>query len=326
MGLYQHTIKKEVSCCGVGLHSGKLVNLSIKPAETNSGIRFVRNDLEIPVSIPAFMSGVSDTTLATTIANEDVAVSTTEHLLAALYGLGVDNAIVELDGPEIPIMDGSAGPFVHILKKSGRRRQKAKKWMIKITKEIAYNENGKSICVLPHDNLKVTCEINFDHDLIQQQTYSVDISSRKFVNEVASARTFGFLDEVERLRENGFALGGSLDNAVVMDKFGVLNEGGLRFTDEFARHKILDLLGDLALLGFPLLGHVIATKSGHSQHLGLMREIAAHPECWEYVEFGKDGESRVLNQVAATTRAASDKILPYLVPPSVAFAGESCSA
>lgn len=325
MERYQYTIKKTVSCCGIGLHTGKPVNMVIKPAEANSGIRFVRTDLGRPISIPAFMSGVADTTLATTIANDDIAVSTTEHLLAALYGLGIDNAVVELDWSEVPIMDGSAGPFVHILKKSGRCRQKAKKWMIKITKEIAYNENGKSIRVLPHDSLKLTCKINFNHASIRQQSYSLTVSAKKFVNEVASARTFGFLNEVEKLRENGLALGGSLDNAVVMDQFGVLNEDGLRFADEFARHKVLDLLGDLALLGFPLLGHVIANKSGHGQHLGLMQKIAAHPECWEYVELGKDGESRVLNQVAATTKAAGDKILPYLVPPSVAFAGESCS-
>lgn len=324
MNSSQYTIKNSVSFRGIGLHSGQQATLVIKPAEANSGIQFVRTDLEPQVTIPAFMGNVTDTRLATTLSLNDVEVVTTEHLLAALYGLGIDNALIELDGPEVPIMDGSAYPFASTLKKRGRRRQPAKKWMIKIIREVAFNENGKSIKVLPYDGLRITCKIDFTHDLISTQSCSLNISPDKFENEIASARTFGFLSEIEKLRENGLALGGSLDNAVVIDQSRILNEGGLRFTDEFVRHKTLDLLGDLALLGFPLLGHVVAYKSGHGQHLGLMQAIAAHPECWQYREMGMNGKSRVLAKVTATTRAAGDKILPYLMPPSMVFAEESC--
>ncbi len=326
MNSFQHTIKKQVSFCGIGLHSGRPVNMTILPAGRNCGIRFVRTDLEEVMTIPAFMNRVVDTTLATTIGKQNAVISTTEHLLAALYGLGIDNAVIEIDGPEVPIMDGSAGPFVHILKKIGRRRQKAARRMIKITKKIAYQAEGKSIKVVPHEGLKITCEIDFDHELIRKQSYSVELEPDTFAKEIATARTFGFMEEVERLRENGLALGGSLDNAIVVDQFGVLNKGGLRFSDEFARHKVLDLIGDLALLGFPLLGHIIAHKSGHGQHLQLMHAIAANPDCWEYVEIGRQGESKVLARVTTTTKAAGNKILPFLIPSSSVLAGGPCSA
>lgn len=325
MDVYQHTVRNEVTFRGVGLHSGKSVKLAIKPAEANSGIHFVRTDMDRKRVIPAFMNRVVDTRMATTLAHDDIVISTTEHLLGALYGLGIDNARIELDGPEVPIMDGSAAPFVRILKRVGRKRQSAKRWMIKITKEVVHEEDGKTIRVLPFDGFKVSCMIDFDHDLIRRQSYSLLVSSKKFEDEIASARTFGFVEEVEKLRQNGLALGGSLQNAVVVDRLGVVNEEGLRFSDEFARHKVLDLIGDIALLGFPLLGHVVAHKSGHGQHLALMKAISAHPECWKYVEISKNGERKVLKQVAVKTREAGNKILPFLVPPSIAFAGETCS-
>ena len=187
---------------------------------------------------------------------------------------------------------------------------------IRITREIVYREGDKEVRVLPYDGLKLTCNIEFDHKLIRNQSYTVELSPEKFAEEIASARTFGFMDQVEMLRQNGYALGGSLENAVVIDEDGVVNEDGLRFSDEFVRHKILDLVGDLALLGCPLLGHVIATKSGHSQHLELMKKIAASPDCWQIVELAPDGESDFLEKLVSTTMSAGSRILPFLVPPA----------
>jgi UDP-3-O-[3-hydroxymyristoyl] N-acetylglucosamine deacetylase len=290
------------------------VELTISPARANSGIRFKLKGND--ASIPAYMNRVVDTQLATTIADKDLLFSTTEHLLGALSGLGIDNALVELDASELPIMDGSAGPFVHILKKISRKEQKSSRRILKITEEIVYREGDKEIRILPNDGLKLTCNIDFEHDLIQSQTYTVDLSPETFINEIASARTFGFMEQVEKLQENGYALGGSLDNAVVIDRDGVINAEGLRFTDEFVRHKILDLIGDLALLGCPLFGHVIATKSGHGQHLGLMKEIAAHPEKWQIVELQKNGESGILEKLVNTTKSAGNKLLPFLIAPT----------
>lgn len=327
MDSFQHTIKRPVSFGGIGLHSGKQVTLSILPGEVNSGVRFVRSDLNQNEPTPAFMDRIVDTRLATTLATDDNGlISTTEHVLGALFGLGIDNAIIELDGPEVPIMDGSAGPFVHILKKVGRRRQNACKWMLKITREISYQDGDTFVKILPHNGFKVTCEIDFAHDLIRKQSYSCEVSPKRFAQELAAARTFGFLDQVEKLRQNGLALGGSLDNAIVIDDNGVVNAEGLRYVDEFARHKALDLIGDLALLGFPLLGHVVARKSGHSHHYALMKQLAAQPERWDLVAYEKEGEDRVLKKVANTTKEAGDMLLSYLLPPSVALAGEPCMA
>lgn len=327
MDMYQHTIAKKIRVGGIGLHSGRPVSLTIKPAKANSGIRFVRADLEKKAIIPAVMGRIVDTNLATTIASDEAAVSTTEHLMAALFGLGIDNALIELDGSEVPIMDGSAGPFVHVLKKVRRRRQKSSRKMIKITREIVCRDGDRVVRILPCKGFKVTCEIDFAHDSIGRQDYTINISAKRFVDEIASARTFGFMDDVERLQENGLALGGSLDNAVVMDEAGVVNKGGLRFSDEFVRHKVLDLVGDLALLGCPVLGHVVASKSGHAQHFGLMREIVAHPECWEFVKFEKQGAKRTIKRVVTTTKTAGNKLLPFLVPPaSQPLAGDSCPA
>ncbi|MDH5298300.1 MAG: UDP-3-O-acyl-N-acetylglucosamine deacetylase [Desulfobulbaceae bacterium] len=323
---FQHTIRKNISIAGIGLHSGMPVNLTIKPAPVDTGIRFVRLDLGKESSVPAFMNRVVDTSLATTIAEDETAVSTTEHLLGALAGLGIDNAIVELDGSEVPIMDGSAGPFVHLLRKVQRRQQKAPKRVLKIVKEIVCVDGDKSIRVLPHDGLRITCEIDFAHDLIGKQSYTIDLTPDRFVKEIASARTFGFMEEVAKLKEHGYALGGSLDNAVVVDRLGVLNKEGLRFADEFVRHKVLDLIGDLALLGCPLLGHVIASKSGHAQHLRLMQAIASHADSWQFVRLEQKDDDTVLERVITTTRAAGSKILPFLVPPSTTLAGGSCAA
>ncbi|MDH3394284.1 MAG: UDP-3-O-acyl-N-acetylglucosamine deacetylase [Desulfobulbaceae bacterium] len=326
MELFQYTIKKKISLAGIGLHTGEPVNLTIKPAAVDTGIRFVRLDLGQESSVPAFMNRVVDTSLATTIAEDETAVSTTEHLLGALAGLGVDNAVIELDGAEVPIMDGSAGPFVHLLEKVERRRQKAAKKVLKIVKEIVCSDGDKLIRVLPYDGLKVTCEIDFAHEMIGKQTYTIDVNPQRFAKEIASARTFGFMDEVKKLKEHGYALGGSLDNAVVVDQLGVLNKDGLRFADEFVRHKVLDLIGDLALLGCPMMGHVIASKSGHEQHLRMMQAIANNPDCWQFVRLEQADDDTVLERVITTTKAAGNKILPFLAPPATPFVGGHCAA
>lgn len=317
MDKWQHTIKKAVSFAGIGLHSGKPVKLVVKPAEANTGIRFVRTDLAGAVVVPAILSRVSSTVLATTLAKDGVEISTTEHLLAALSGIGIDNAIIEIDNSEVPIMDGSASPFVHVLRKAGRQRQKAKRLMLKIIRPLEVRNGDSVIRIEPYDGFRVSGEIDFDHHLVRKQTFSVEVDSQTFVKEVSSARTFGFLHELEYLRNNGKALGATLDNAIAIDRNEILTSGGLRFSNEFVRHKILDLIGDLALLGFPLLGHVKATRSGHAHHLELMKEIVDHPECWQLVKITGSGDDNVLEKVVMTTMAAGNKILPFLVPPQV---------
>ncbi|OGQ95188.1 MAG: UDP-3-O-[3-hydroxymyristoyl] N-acetylglucosamine deacetylase [Deltaproteobacteria bacterium RIFOXYD12_FULL_57_12] len=318
MNAYQHTIKNSVSFSGVGLHSGRPVTLAVKPAPANSGIRFNRSDLTEAAFIPAFMDRVVDTRLAITIAEGNASVATTEHLLAALTGVGIDNAIVELNSDEVPIMDGSADPFVDLFRKVGLQQQKSPKKVIKITRSLVFQEGDRCIRVEPYNGFKITATIDFTHPLIRQQIYTYELTPQSFMKEIARARTFGFAHEVEMLRKNGLALGGSLDNAVVVDQTGVMNKEGLRFENEFVRHKILDLIGDLTLLGCPLLGHVIAYKSGHSQHLALMQEIATNQDAWEFVELKQNGKHSVMEKMVTSTMAASTKILPFLMPPTPA--------
>lgn len=312
--MWQHTVKKNISFAGVGLHSGKVTHLTVKAAPINSGIRFVRTDQSDTPLVPASMCKVHDTQLATTLAEGDTLVGTTEHLLSALAGLGIDNAMIELDGDEVPIMDGSAAPFVLLLKKN-KYRQKARRLMMKITKEILYSQGDIEVRVRPHNGFKVTCKIDFDHPVIQDQSYTLEVEPATYMKEISSARTFGFLEQVEFLRANGKALGGSLDNAVVIDQDGVVNAEGLRFGDEFARHKVLDLIGDLALLGCPILGHVQTNKAGHTQHVAFMEALAAQPECWQLIDRTPDGKESVLDKVKYATCAAGKKVLPFLVPP-----------
>ncbi len=319
----QHTLKESISLSGIGLHSGCKVKLNIKPARANNGIRFKL--IGRRQSIPALVDRVIDTSLATTIADKDMVFSTTEHILGALSGLGIDNATIELDAPEVPIMDGSAEEFVKHLQSANRKTQQSKRLFLKIIKEITYEEGNKKIRILPHNGLRLSCRIDFAHGLIQNQSYSIDISPKSFSAEIASARTFGFLNQVKQLQANGYALGGSLDNAVVVDEKGVMNEEGLRFKDEFVRHKILDLLGDLSLLGYPLLGHVIAERSGHSQHFGLMKELAAHPECWQIVELNKTNENGgMLERIVSSTKNAGIRLRPFWSRPVSSAA--SCPA
>ncbi len=313
---HQHTLKKAVSCYGVGLHSGIPVNLTIRPASENSGIRFFRTDLDDKKGIPAHMDKVVDTRLATTIAENEMYISTTEHIMAALQGFGVDNANIELDGAEVPIMDGSAGPFMLLLKKAGLKKQKATRKVLRITKEIVFTSGGTKIKVLPYKGFKVSGEIHFEDSLINTQSYTLDLTAEKFAKEISQARTFGYVEQVEELWANGLAQGGNLDNVIAIhwDRNTILNEGGLRFADEFIRHKVLDLIGDLALLGCPILGHVIASRCGHTQHLAFMKALVQATDCWEIVELEKDGDHSVFHQVASTTKAMSKQIIPLLVP------------
>jgi len=284
---HQRTPRRAVHCQGVGLHSGQSVHMTIKPAPAGSGIRFIRTDLG-GQSVVAHMDKVISTTLATTLGEgaSPCTVSTTEHVLAALRGCGIDNADIELDGPEVPIMDGSAAPFCALLRAAGSRRQNEPRIALRITKPIYYEDGEKRISVLPFAGFAVCEEIIFDDDIIQRQFCSTVLRGDHFLTDIAPARTFGRVEDVEYLWEQGLALGGTLDNVVTIhwNRKSVLNEGGLRFANEFVRHKVLDLIGDLSLMGFPLLGCVHAFKVGHTQHFGLMKKIAASPDSWELVQ------------------------------------------
>lgn len=324
---HQYTLQKAVSCCGVGLHTGRTVNLSLKPAPVNTGIRFRRADLAGKPSIAAQVDRVVDTTLATTLGHEGHRVSTTEHLLAALRGLGIDNAEIELDSHEVPIMDGSAGPFVHLLKRAGRQQQRALRKILRIIRPVSFTLGEKSIRIEPYDGFKVTGRIQFDDALIREQNYSVEVTRERFSKEIATARTFGFVEQVEYLWQNGLALGGNLGNVIAIhwDRRSILNEDGLRFDDEFIRHKVLDIIGDLALLGGPVLGHVIADRSGHGLHHGLMQAILTNTDCWEYVRFQKKGDS-LFREVIESTKAAGSRLAPIFVPGGATSPRPACVA
>jgi len=282
----QRTLKSEIGCTGIGLHSGEKVNIHIRPAPCDTGIRFVRTDLAGHPMIEARFDNVSDTTLATTIGLNGCRITTIEHLMAAFYGLGVDNAVVELQGSEVPIMDGSSAPFVFLLKSAGIKEQSAPKKFIVVKKALKLDDGNRSICVYPSNELKITYMIDFQHPLLRNQEYVLRFSGGDFVREISRARTFGFLRDVETLKANGLAKGGSLDNAVVIDDFRIINEDGLRFKDEFVRHKILDFIGDLSLIQFPIIGHFVVTKSGHflnQQMLGMLMKSKKH---WKIFSFG----------------------------------------
>lgn len=312
---HQFTIKRAVSCCGVGLHTGRTVNLTINPAPANTGIQFVRSDIVGRPIIPARVERVVDTRLATTIGDGQNMISTTEHLMAALRASGVDNAVIDLDSHETPIMDGSAGPFIRLLKTAGLQRQQALRKILRITRPLHFVDGDKSIRIEPHDGFKVSGRIHFDDALIKEQRYSVEVTPERFSKEIAFARTFGFVEQVEQLWQNGLALGGTLDNVIAIhwNRRSILNEDGLRFDDEFIRHKVLDVIGDMALLGSPVFGHVIADRSGHSLHLGLMKAIIDNPHCWEYVTYHKKGES-LLRQVVQSAQSSGHHFAPFFAP------------
>jgi UDP-3-O-[3-hydroxymyristoyl] N-acetylglucosamine deacetylase len=274
-----------VSCTGIGLHTGEKVKLSVKPAPSDSGIRFVRRDLEKQPGVKVHFDNVFDTTLATTIGTNGCKISTVEHLMAAFFGLGISNAVVELDGPEVPIMDGSAAPFVFLIKSGGIREQETPKPFIVIKKPFKVDDGNRSVCIYPSKELKITYMIDFRHPLLRNQKYEMAFSGNHFVREISMARTFGFLRDVQTLKENGFAKGGSLDNAVVIDDFRILNEDGLRFEDEFVRHKILDFIGDIAIVGCPIIGHFVVEKSGHFLNQYMLKKLMKSKKHWKMLSF-----------------------------------------
>jgi UDP-3-O-[3-hydroxymyristoyl] N-acetylglucosamine deacetylase len=283
----QRTLRRPVSCSGIGLHSGNKVTLSLKPAPADYGIRFQRSDLG-GLEIPATVTHLGGIQLATGLTREAVSVETVEHLLAALTALGIDNVIVELNTPEVPIMDGSAAPFVYlIVNEAGVKRLTSPKKFLKVLRPISLSQGDKRIALYPSDHFKVTYSISFDHPLIRHQSRTMKITDETFVEEIAPARTFGFLKEVEMLRQRGLALGGSLDNAIVLGETGVLNNA-LRFEDEFVRHKILDVIGDLSLVGYPVIGHLVAHRGGHALHTAFAARILEEVDAWKIVEASAD--------------------------------------
>lgn len=283
----QRTLKNVIRATGVGLHTGDKVHLTLRPAAPDTGIVFRRVDLEPPAEIRACPHNVGDTRLSTTLVNGDVRVSTVEHLLAAFAGLGIDNAYVDLSAPEVPIMDGSAGPFVFLIQSAGIEEQGRPKRFIRIKRPVEVRDGDKLARFEPYDGFKVEFSIDFDHPAFNDRAKRarVDFSTASFVKEVSRARTFGFLREIEQLRQQNLALGGSLDNAVVVDEYRVLNEEGLRYEDEFVKHKILDAIGDLYLLGHTLIGAFRGHKSGHALNNQLLRALVADREAWEEMVF-----------------------------------------
>jgi len=278
----QRTLRRPISCAGIGLHSGKKVTLSLKPAPSDFGIRFRRADLG-GLEVPANVGHVGGINHATGLTRDAVNVDTVEHLLAALVSLGVDNVIVELNSPEVPIMDGSAAPFIYLIHEAGIKRLPAARRYMKILQPLSLTRGDKRIAVYPSDHFKVTYSIAFDHPLLRHQSRTIRLSEEAFTDEIAPARTFGFLKEVEWMRQHGLALGGSLENAIVIGDTGVLNNS-LRFDDEFVRHKILDVIGDMALVGHPLIGHLVAHRGGHALHTEFAAMVLQETDAWTLVE------------------------------------------
>ncbi len=295
----QRTLRNSIRATGVGLHTGKKVFLTLRPAPVNTGIIFRRTDLDPVVEIPARAENVSDTQLSTTLSQGDVKISTVEHLLSAMAGMGIDNAYIDMSAAEVPIMDGSAGPFVFLIQSAGIEEQNAPKEFIRIKREVTVRDGDKSATFTPRKGFKVSFTIDFDHPAFKGRSAcaEVDFGSTSFVREVSRARTFGFMSEFEYLRSQGLALGGSMDNAIVIDDYRVLNEDGLRYEDEFVRHKVLDAIGDLYLLGKSLIGEFKAFKSGHALNNMLIRELLARPDAWELVTFD-DSEVAPISYIA----------------------------
>jgi len=297
--LKQRTLKDSIRATGIGLHSGAKVYMTLRPAPANTGIVFRRLDLPEPVDVPATALNVSETNLGTTLGEGEAKVATVEHLLSALAGLGIDNLCIDLTAAEVPIMDGSAAPFVFLLQSAGIEELPAPKRFIRILDRIEVSEGDKWARFDPYDGYRVNFEIDFDHPVLQKhrQRASLDFSTTSFLKEISRARTFGFLKDVEYLRANELALGGSMDNAIVMDDYRVLNEDGLRFQDEFVRHKVLDAVGDLYLLGSCLIGEFSGFKSGHRLNNLLLRAMLEQPDCYEEVVFDEARPSPVSYQL-----------------------------
>jgi len=285
--VFQQTIADSIKFKGVGLHSGREVNMRINPASADTGIVFRRTDFDLPVEVAATSDFDDEATLATVLGKNGVEVSTVEHCMAALAGMGVDNAVIELDGPEVPVLDGSAAPYVRAIKKVGLCQQNSKRAFIRLKKVIRVEVDGKFCILMPSDRFRITYGIEFDNRFSPDQHFYLDLNPASFASELAPARTFGFLEDVEYLRSIGKAKGGSLDNAVVLHGGDVLNPEGLRMSDEFVRHKILDAVGDLALAGMPIMGHLIVYKGGHALHEQLVKALLSRTDAFEVDYFSE---------------------------------------
>ena len=294
--LRQRTLKNIIRASGVGLHTGKQIYLTLRPAPVDTCIIFSRVDLSPVVSIAAKASNVGETTLSTTLVKDNVKISTVEHLMSAMCGLGIDNAYVDVSGAEVPIMDGSAGPFVFLIQSAGIEEQEKAKKFIKINKPLTLDQDGKSVSLEPFDGFKVSYTLLYDHPVYKSHTTSasIDFSSTSFVKEVSRARTFGFMHEFEELRDRNLALGASMENAIAVGDYKVLNEDGLRYEDEFVKHKILDSIGDLYLLGNSLIGEFKGYKSGHALNNALLRMLEVNKDAWEIVSFEEDANVPIL--------------------------------
>lgn len=290
----QTTIARSTAISGIGLHTGKRINMTLRPAEAGTGIVFHRKIGERTVTIEATSANVVDTQMATVLGKGDVRVSTVEHLLSALAAYGVDNLHIDIDGPEVPIMDGSAAPFASIIEEAGQRRHQQSRKFLAIRKPVSVIDGEKRVNIIPSRFFRITFDIAFQHPCIALQQRSVKVSSSVFRRDLAPARTFGFLRDVETLKAAGLALGGSLENAIVVDDERILNPEGLRFQDEFVRHKILDAIGDLSLIGYPILGHVRAFKAGHDINHQLVEKLLDTPESWQLLEFSEADVEKAL--------------------------------
>jgi UDP-3-O-[3-hydroxymyristoyl] N-acetylglucosamine deacetylase len=299
--VYQQTIAEKVSCTGIGLHSGAPTQLVLHPARADEGITFVRTDCKAPIEIPARSRELSSTHLATSLGRGEGSVRTVEHLLAALFGLGIDNVRVEVDGPELPVMDGSSAPFVYLIRSAGVFRQRERRRTLRIRRPIEIRDGDRRIAIEPARDFRVSYAVDFDHPAIgRQELQLAPLDADRFDREISAARTFGFLRDVRALWGAGLARGGSLDNAVLLDEHRVVNPQGLRWPDEFVRHKILDLCGDLALLGVPLVGHVRVERGGHALHQRLVAEILERPDAWVI-----DDPERLLTRGVSLARVAA---------------------
>jgi len=289
----QRTIKNETSFHGIGLHTGRYTTVRLKPASRDTGIVFYRTDKG--TIIRANMASVIDTSFATTIGYDGTRIKTVEHLLAAATGLGIDNLLIEVDGPEIPILDGSSTELTGLILDAGIAKQGKKISYIKITRPVVYEDSHAHVMALPFDGTRISYSISFNHHVVGHQELTVDLTEETFVREIAPARTFGFSREIEALRANGLAKGGSLDNAIVVGDEGILNSSGLRFSDEFVRHKILDTIGDISLIGFPIQGHLLLEKAGHTANLRFLKKLMASPDCFRFISEVDHSSQQVLN-------------------------------
>ncbi len=277
----QRTIKNEVSFEGIGLHTGRHAKVTLRPAARDTGITFIRSDKN--TVIKAHVGAVIDTAFATTIGHDGVKIRTVEHIMAALAGLGIDNIFVDVDGPEIPILDGSSTELITIILNAGIAKQAKKRPYIRIKRPVVFDDGNSKVAALPYEGRRFTYSIFFNHYGFGEQRLSIEINEETFAREIAPARTFGFLKDIEYLRTNGLAKGGSLENAIILGEKGVLNSSGLRFKDEFVRHKVLDSIGDLAILGFPIYGHIVSNKSGHSANIKFLKKLLASPDAWDMI-------------------------------------------